>query len=306
MMDSPNETLPQRYAAAIGMFDGVHRGHRHLLECVREEALRRGLRPAVVTFAAHPSEVTTPDCPVSMLTGVEERTALLRGEGIERVIMLDFDERLRALTSADFIRMLHDSYGVDCLVVGFNNRFGSDRNHDFYDYCREGREIGVELVRATEVEGEKSSSSIIRRYLSSGQVEAAARCLGRNFTLKGTVVRGRQLGRTIGFPTANIKPSLRRAQLPGAGVYAVMVTVPSMNCGRLPAMVNIGWRPTVNDDMSDVTIEAHIFGFDADIYGRELELEFVGRVRDERRFDSVDELKEQLGRDAEAVRRMLS
>ena len=219
--------------------------------------------------------------------------------------MLDFNEYLRSLTSADFIRMLHEDYGVDCLVVGFNNRFGSDRNHDFYDYCREGRELGVDLVRATEVEGEKSSSSIIRRYLASGHVEAAARCLGRNFTLKGMVVQGRQLGRTIGFPTANIKPTLRRAQLPGAGVYAARVAIPSMNCEALPAMVNIGWRPTVNDDMTDVTIEAHIFGFEADIYGRELELEFVGRVRDERRFDSVDSLKRQLSLDAEAVRSLL-
>lgn len=284
------------------MFDGVHLGHRHLLNRVKQEAARRGLRPAVVTFANHPSCVTTPDSPVQMLTDVTGRRKLIGKEGIDDVIMLDFTPELRQLTAREFMEMLHRNHGIDCLVVGFNNHFGSDRTLCFADYRRIGHELGIEVVQATELEGPKTSSSIIRRLLHSGQVETAAARLGRNFRLRGTVVKGRQLGRTIGFPTANIRPTLEGGLVPAAGVYAARITISGMDDVKMAAMVNIGYRPTVNSNPDDVTIEAHVLDLDTDIYGRSVKLEFLSRIRNEMRFESLEELRTQLEKDALAVR----
>lgn len=293
-----------RRAAAIGMFDGVHLGHRHLIQCVREEARRRGLLPTVITFANHPSTVTTPDSPVKMLTGIAERRTMLEKQGIGEVIMLDFDEKLRQLTAQEFMTLLHDRYAIDCLIVGFNNHFGSDRTLGFADYRRIGAALGIDVVQATEADGPKTSSSIIRRLLEAGNVEEAALRLGRNFRLRGRVVEGKRLGRTIGFPTANITPTLPGALVPAPGVYAVRFSLAGSDT-KHPAMVNIGYRPTVNSDPFDVTIEAHLLDYDGDLYGREVKLEFVARIRNEMRFASLDELKARLSIDAAETRRIL-
>lgn len=296
----------RRRAAAVGMFDGVHPGHRHLLALVKEEARRRGLVPSVVTFMRHPSILLTPQCPVRLLTPAETRFGLIHADGIADVIALDFDEKLRLMSARDFLSMLHNDYGVDCLVVGFNNRFGHDRTFGFDDYRRFGLEMGMEVILATEVEGLKVSSSRIRRSLAEGDVEAAARMLGRPYSIDGRIVGGRRLGRTIGFPTANIELLHSEVLLPKGGVYAVEVRDASAADGRVyAAMLNIGSRPTVNDDRSDVTAEVHLLDFDGDLYGHELGVAFRARLRDERRFGSVEELREQLQADADAVRRIL-
>ena len=159
------------------MFDGVHAGHRHLLAQLKSVAGERGMVPGVVTFRSHPTCVLTPDCPVPLISTSCERETLLRAEGIGRVVMLDFNDELRALTSREFMLMLRDTYGVRTLLVGFNHHFGSDRSHGFTDYHRIGREIGVEVVLATEVPGAKVSSSIIRRLIAAGQVEKAGMCI---------------------------------------------------------------------------------------------------------------------------------
>ncbi|MCM1402147.1 MAG: riboflavin biosynthesis protein RibF, partial [Bacteroides sp.] len=251
----------QRYAAAIGMFDGVHAGHRHLLECVKQQASARGLAPAVITFSQHPSQIITPKAPVLRLTSNERRKALINRSGIDHVIVLDFTQQLRGLTARQFMEMIHNEHNVDCLVVGFNNHFGSDRSLGFNDYRAIGKELGIDVVQATELPERRASSSMIRRLLGRGNVEEAAACLGRNFSLEGTVVAGNQLGRTIGFPTANVKPALAGSVVPAPGVYAALITIEGVN-GKHGAMVNIGHRPTVNTNPDDVTIEAHIFGLD--------------------------------------------
>ena len=291
-------------AVAIGMFDGVHAGHRHLLAQLKSVAGERGMVPGVVTFRSHPTCVLTPDCPVPLISTSCERETLLRAEGIGRVVMLDFNDELRALTSREFMLMLRVTYGVRTLLVGFNHHFGSDRSHGFTDYHRIGREIGVEVVLATEVPGAKVSSSIIRRLIAAGQVEKAGALLGRPCRLEGEVVAGRQLGRTIGFPTANVRPLHPELILPGSGVYAARVTVEG-DSEVYGAMVNIGWRPTVNSDMQDVTIEAHLLDFSGDIYGKKVRVELPARIRDEHRFPSVEELRLQLTEDVKSARALL-
>lgn len=293
--------------AAIGMFDGVHRGHRHLLGRVVSEAAERGLRPTVITFTGHPTELLSPERAARLLTDVESRSRLLEAEGIRDVIALDFTPELMKLTSTEFLRLLRERYDVKCLVVGFNNHFGSDRQHGFEDYRRFGAEVGVDVVQATELGGEKISSSIIRRLLAAGKIEEAAACLGRPYEITGEVVGGKQLGRTIGFPTANIRPLNRRAMLPAAGVYAVYVRDLANPDVKRGAMLNIGSNPTVSGDWNaPETVEAYIFDFEGDIYGHTLQLTFVARLREERRFPSLEALREQLGRDETAARKILA
>lgn len=295
--------MSQRLVAAIGMFDGVHRGHRHLLDTVCREAEKRGIGAAAVTFSRHPSSVLRPDSPVRLLSGTKDKTRMLESCGL-RVIMLDFTEKLRGMTSREFLRMLHDDYGVDCLVVGFNNRFGSDREHGISDYRRFGAEIGVDIVEATEIEDCKVSSSLIRAMLESGRVEDASKALGRDYCFTGKVVEGCQLGRQLGFPTANIAVSDLHVLVPAPGVYTAYVTDEDSPGIRRMAMVNIGSRPTVNSG-SDVTIEAHILDYNGNLYGHTLTVEFHQRIRDERRYPSLDRLVSALATDAAVTRSLL-
>ena len=296
--------MSHRLAAAIGMFDGVHRGHRHLLSTVSDAARSRGLLPAAVTFRAHPSLVLTPENTVKQLTTAEERKRLLLDAGMEEVIVLDFDPHLRNMTSAEFIRMLHERYNIDCLIVGFNNRFGCDREHNLDDYVRFGRAEGVEVIGATETPDVKVSSSIVRRLLEKGEVEKAAEALGRCYRLEGKVVGGKRLGRQIGFPTANIEPESGLSLIPASGVYAAFVTDSANPAVRHKAMLNIGRRPTVNTG-HDITVEAHLLDFKGDLYGHTLSVEFAARLRDERRYQSLESLAAVLATDAAVTRRVI-
>lgn len=296
--------MSQRLAAAIGMFDGVHRGHRHLLSTVLNTARIRGLQPAAVTFRTHPSLIISPENAVKQLTTAEERKQLLLDSGMESVIILDFDSKLRNMTSAGFIKMLHDRYNVDCLIVGFNNRFGCDREHSLDDYIRFGRGEGVEVIGATETPDIKVSSSIVRRLLEKGEVEKAAEALGRYYKIEGSVVGGKRLGRQLGFPTANIDPVSESSLIPASGVYAAFVTDSADPAVRHRAMLNIGRRPTVNTG-HDITIEAHLLDFKGDLYGHRLSVEFAARLRDERRYPSLESLTAALATDAAVARRII-
>lgn len=279
------------------MFDGVHTGHRYLLEQLRREGERRGLEPMAVTFANHPLEVVCPERAPLLLTSPEEKTALIRAEGIERVVCLPFDEELRGTAAGDFLRLLRERYGVAAMLMGFNNRFGHDAPRDFGAYSALGAAQGVEIVPAAEYRPEGTaaapSSTAIRTALAEGRPEDAAAMLGRPYALTGRVVHGRQLGRRLGFPTANVEVAPWR-RLPQTGVYAA-------RCGGYPAMVNIGRRPTVDAPEAPLSVEAHIIGLPegTDLYGREVTLEFTRRLRGERRFASVEELAAQLRADRE-------
>ena len=295
-------TYPGRMAV-VGMFDGVHTGHRHLLDELKREASARGLEPLVVTFSNHPLELVRPGSAPALLTSAEEKVSLIRAAGIGRVVCVPFDDALRHTTAGDFLLRLRREHGMRALLLGFNNRFGYDAPSDFEAYRGLGESLGVEIVCATckvaDADGTVPSSTAVREALASGRMEDAAVLLGRDYELEGEVVHGRQLGRTIGFPTANIVPEAGRA-VPGPGVYAACAAVDG---GKYRAMVNIGRRPTVDRVGAPIRIEAHLIGLPegTDLYGRVVRLRFGRMLRGERKFESVEALAAQLRADREAV-----
>lgn len=281
-------------AAVVGTFDGVHLGHRHLLATLRRLSAEHSLQPMVVTFTRHPLALMAPERVPAELTGAANRRTLLEAEGFE-VAVLDFNRELQSLTAAEFLEMLNRCYGVQLFIIGFNNRIGSDR---LGAAELAGQTVGgVEVVAATENPEPGVSSSAIRRALAQGDIADANRMLGRPYAIEGTVVSGRQLGRTIGFPTANIETSPATA-LPAVGVYA----------GRMlghKAVVNIGRRPTVEGRTdAPLSIEAHLLDFSGDIYGRQVKLEFMERLRGEQKFANLNELKQAIENDVRNARNL--
>lgn len=292
--------------AVTGMFDGVHAGHLSLLGQARREADHRGLSLMVVTFTHHPLVEVAPERAPQLLMTASRREQMLRAVADE-VIVLDFTPQLRALTMEEFMHMLRDDYGARAIFMGYNHRFGSDRVTDTDPalYRAAGRRIGLDVVTGNEeqVSGSKVSSSVIRRHLAEGRVKEAAELLGRYYSIEGTVGPGRQIGRTIGFPTANVIPLEPRQLVPDAGVYACRVTL--ADGSRYGGMANIGTAPTVSDN-GRRTIEVNIFDFSGDLYGRPIEVEFIDRMRSERRFPSLDALTAQLRADGLEARRILA
>lgn len=288
--------------AAIGMFDGVHTGHRHLISTLAANSDAMGLSPVVVTFSNHPRQLLRPGEAPRSLTSPAERSRRLASTPVKGIILLNFDDRLRQMSTFDFLKMLHDDYCVQALVLGFNNHFGHDHPTEKSAYGSIGDHAGVKIIHAPEYrnpDGDKVSSSVIRRLLLNGDIAQANLMLGYPYALSGTVVHGKELGRTIGFPTANILPSDPRRLVPANGVYAVRARLD--NGDTYPAMVNIGHRPTVDSPDAPESIEAHIIEFDGCIYGQTVELEFLRFLRKERRFESLDALRAQLSADARAA-----
>lgn len=296
-----------RRIAAVGMYDGVHLGHKFLIDYIRLEAASRGLTPAVITFSRHPLSLVRPLETPGQLTTLDDRLRQLSEAGAEDVIMLNFTDSLRHKSARDFLNMLRRSYGIETLVLGFNNRFGHDRPDTLDDYKAIGSEIGVEVIGAPEYRGAGApvSSSVIRRHLHEGRPEKAAEALGHNYRLRGMVVRGESLGRTIGFPTANVSPTDKNSLIPKSGAYAAYVITPDGE--RRPAMVNVGFRPTVSDPDAQgrLSIEAHIFDYIGYLYDEEVTIEFVSFLRDEKRFPSLEKLTAQLRTDASKARKVL-
>lgn len=289
-----------RYAAAVGMFDGLHAGHLFVLGKLRELAESRRLRPMVISFANHPTEVLSPADAPGLISGPAEKEKLIRAlTGIERIEIMPFTTGFAAMTAARFLSHLK-SRGVDVLAMGFNNHIGSDRLT-----ATEAAALGIIEIVAMPPSPESNdlSSSALRRAIAGADFATAAAILSRPYSIEGTVVPGRQLGRKIGYPTANIEiEDAPRRLLPPDGVYAADVTVDHDPTAHR-AMVNIGRRPTVDNSAEPLrTIEAHILNFSADLYSRRLTLTFLRRLRDERRFSSLEALTAQLALDAEAAR----
>ena len=293
--------------ATIGFFDGVHRGHRFLVDQVRHEAAAHGLESAVVTFPVHPRQVLQSDYRPKLLTTPQEKLALLEQTGVGTCILLDFTRHLASLSAREFMEVLKHRYHIRSLVIGYDHRFGHNRSEGFDDYVRYGRELGIDIRPAEAFrlpdapDGAPVSSSLIRRLLLAGDVAQAATCLGYPYFLNGTVVSGRRIGHQLGYPTANLQPDHPDKIVPANGVYAVRVETGGRTYG---GMLNIGRRPTL-DNGDDRSIEVHIFDFDRNIYQEPLRLSFIRRIREERRFASVDELAEQLHRDAATIRALL-
>ena len=284
--------------ATIGFFDGVHIGHCHLINMLKKVARERGVESCVITFDRHPRQVVQPEWCPEMLTSLEEKTQLLKATGIDRCEVLHFDREMANQSAHDFMQhTLKEKMGVSILVTGYDNRFGHNRSEGFEDYVRYGKEIGIEVIKGEELtDGSNNvSSSSIRRMLKEGRIEDATRCLGREYQLTGTVVGGEHIGRTIGFPTANIRPDDSSKLIPANGVYAVDVWSQAGDINRERAMLNIGTRPTFNGTAT--TIEVHIPHFAGNLYGSTLSIAFLRKIREERKFDSPEALVEQLNKD---------
>ena len=302
---SQADSLPgHSLAATIGMFDGVHLGHATVLAELRRKAAASGLKTAVVTFRDHPQNVLgKAQQPLKLIMPVEERVKTIRAMGIDYVILLDFTRGLSMLDSTRFMTWLHQHYGVDTLMVGYDHHFGHNRQETFADYVANGVGCGVQVLRAPEYRGEYApvSSSIIRRLIASGKVDDATNCLGHGYAVSGIVSHGFKNGRQIGFPTANLGHIDPAVLLPHNGAYAARVTVLDK---VWHAMVNVGRRPTL-DNGNQLSVEANIFDFDHDIYGEPMTVEFVRFLRLEIKLGSVEELRRQLETDRETARQIL-
>ena len=295
--------------ATIGFFDGVHLGHCHLINMLKKVARERSVQSCVITFDRHPRQVVQPEWCPDMLTTLDEKTQLLKATGIERCEVLHFDREMASQSARDFmLHTLKERLGVSILVTGYDNRFGHNRSEGFEDYVRYGKELGIEVIKGEEltVGSTNVSSSSIRRMLKEGNIEDATRCLGHEYQLTGTVVAGEHIGRTIGFPTANIRPNDSSKLIPANGVYAVDVWSESEEdysksevITRRRAMLNIGTRPTF--DGKATTIEVHIPDFKGNLYGKTLTISFISKIMEERRFDSPEALVEQLNKDLDII-----
>ena len=292
-------------AVTIGTFDGVHRGHRLVLDRLKREARKRGLQPVAISFDRHPLDLVRPDRAPGNLTSTSRKEELIRAEGVEPLI-LPFTEQLRGMRAYEWLSHIHRKYGVRLLVAGYDNTFGSDGiDMSIADYKAMGDAIGIEVIAAPEVPG--VSSSAVRKAVKGGDIAKATELLGHRPETEGRVMPGFHVGHEIGFPTANLQVP-PRAVMPAPGVYAAIAYIEGSDTGY-PAMVNIGRRPTfegTSTEATHLTVEAHIIGMDDDIYGRLVRLEWVGRLRDERRFDSPGELVEQLNRDREETLSMIN
>lgn len=287
--------------ATIGFFDGVHRGHRFLINNVVKEAASRRLLSTVVTFDRHPRQVLGSDFQPRLLSTNEEKMLLLSKTGVERCVMLPFSEQMAQMTACDFMKkILRDRLGVQVLIIGYDNRFGHNRSEGFDDYVRYGREMGIEVMSAQSflLHGINVSSSVIRSFLQEGEIEMAENCLGYPYFFTGKVVKGFRVGHELGFPTANIEQDNMLKMIPSPGVYAVKVRIEG-TVELKHAMMNIGTRPTFNGTQQ--TLEVHILNFNDDIYGKMISVAFVHKLRNERQFPSKEALSEQLVKDAKMV-----
>lgn len=294
---------PGGSVACVGAFDGVHLGHRALLARVRERAAGRGLAPLAVSFEPIPREFFARGAPLPRLASAREKIEHLRSAGMSTLLSLRFDAALAAMPAERFVEdVLLRRCGARELWIGADFRFGHARRGDVALLRELGARLGfgVEVMDDVLVDGERASSSAIRRHLAAGEFDAAARLLGRRFAIGGHVVRGQQLGRKLGYPTANIR--LGRRTSPVDGIFAVRVHGVAERAR--PGVASLGVRPTV-DGGGEPLLEAHLFDFDGDLYGRRIEVEFVRKLRDELKFDDLGAMVRQIDRDAEQARSVL-
>ena len=290
--------------ATIGFFDGVHRGHRFLIDRVIEEAQQSGMSSAVITFDRHPREVLQTDYQPDLLSTLDEKLLLLSKTHVDNIVVLHFDASLAALTAHDFMRdVLQGQLKVRKLIIGYDNRFGHNRLEGFDDYVCYGKELGIEVIRADAFlpDDVRVSSSVIRTCLREGRVEEANRLLGYDYTIESRIVSGYQNGRKMGFPTANLDVTRCQQLLPASGVYAVLVRLKD-SVGWKRGMMNIGHRPTFNG--TSTSMEVNLFNFSGNLYGQELLVSFISKIRDERKFDSIDALAEQLQHDKVQINKL--
>ena len=290
--------------ATIGFFDGVHRGHQYLIGRGIDEARADGLASMVITFARHPRQVIDTHYVPRLLSTPEMKIERLAETGIDRCTVLDFDRRMAALTAREFmIHILSSRLNVRKLIIGYDNRFGHDRSESIDDYCAYGRTLGIEVVKSCgiTVDGIRVSSSVIRNAIERGDLTEANRCLGYAYTLSAHVSHGFRNGHRLGFPTANLDMDEVCQLLPQIGVYATRVRIEG-ECELHPAMTSVGTRPTF--DGTHLSVETYILDFDADLYGRKLEVAFLKRIRGEKKFADLQQLRTQMADDERHIREL--
>ena len=288
------ELTEKPLAATIGMFDGVHRGHSLLLRTLRSEARQRGLTPVAITFANHPKTIVNPTGAPPLIIPAKEKIRLLEEREMVKPLVLEFNNEIRGYNSFDWMEQLYHHFNVKFLLIGYDNTFGKDgRDMLMIDFIRFGKQIGIEVVEAPALIG--ISSSVIRKAIENGDMPKVKELLGRPFEMYGTVIEGNKLGRKLGFPTANLEIADNIVK-PKTGVYAGEAKIPGEGNGWKPAMINIGLRPTIGD-LTAPQPEVHILNWDGDLYGQELRIRLHNYLREEVKFESVEQLKEQLTAD---------
>ncbi len=292
-------TQINKAVVTTGTFDGVHTGHQQILKRVVQEAKKIGGESVVLTFWPHPRMVIFPDDhQLKLLNTLNEKASLLESFGIDHFIIYPFSKRFSRLSSEEYVKeLLVDGIGVHKMAVGYDHRFGKNREGDFNALLEfaEKYKFEVEEIPAKDVDDVNVSSTKIRKALDEGDVETAAAYLSYPYFMHGKVVHGKGLGKSIGYPTANIQVEDSFKLIPKQGVYAVWVEIGAKRCA---AMMNIGTRPTIADD-NRASLEVHIFDFNEDLYNQELKISFVKRLRDEQKFENVQALSQQLNRDKE-------
>ena len=285
--------------ATIGKYDGLHIGHQHVLDTLNGIAKQQGLPAVVILSEPHPEEFFAGNKAAPRLTGFEDKVEFLLAHGVDAIFKMHFDQTLSNLSAEDFIQQyLVDGLGVHTLIVGDDFRFGHDRRGDFDLLVEKGRDNGFKVMRegSCELAGERVSSTLVRQYLQQGDCEKVRQLLGRYYSIGGNVVSGKQLGRELGTPTANI--ALDFDKLPLHGIFSVLVTHRDR---QLQGVASIGFNPTI-DDSRIPRLEVFLFDFDEDIYGEHLSVSFVKKLRDEYAFPDLDALKKQISVDIEQAR----
>ena len=297
--DSLNLSSP---VVTLGIFDGVHRGHQSLIDHLVSRAKETGGESVVITFFPHPRLVLDQNsAELSLLTTMEEKILLLEKLKVDHLIIIEFNKQFSSISACDFIKdVLVKQIGTKHLVIGYNHHFGRRGEGDYntIKQCTESMDFLVEQVQVFQNEEGTISSSSIRKALLQGLLDEANKWLGYPYSLSGTVIEGRHIGQSIGFPTANIKPLYQYKLIPCNGVYAVEVALGNI---KYAGMLNIGTNPTVNSDMERRSIEVNILNFSGDIYGKEISVSFIKRLRDEIKFENVAQLTRQMELDKQQV-----
>lgn len=283
----------------IGTFDGVHIGHKKIIERLTKNAEKHDLESVILTFFPHPRMVLQKDSDIKLLNTIEEKIELLEQSGLNSLIIHPFDKTFSELSAEEFVKqILIEKLNLKKIVIGYDHRFGKNRTAGIDELIVFGEKYGfeVEQISAQEIDEIAVSSTKIRKALDNGEIALTNSYLGYNYFFQATVVEGKKLGRTIGFPTANLKVSENYKLIPKTGVYIVEILLDNQ---KFKGMMNIGFNPTVNGNHQ--TIEVNILDFNQDIYGKNVQVSFLEKIRDEQKFASVDELKNQLEKDRETT-----
>ena len=295
---------PKKTILTLGTFDGVHIGHKKILEKITQNTENKKYESLVLTFFPHPRMILQGESAIKLLNTITEKIDLLEKTGIENLVIHPFDESFSRLTAEEFVReILVEQFHIQKIIIGHDHRFGRNRTANIDDLIDFGKKYGfeVEQISAQEINEISVSSTKIRNALEEGDIVLANKYLGYEYFLTGTIIKGKQLGRTIGFPTANLKIEENYKLIPRNGVYIVSSII---NNKTVFGMMNIGFNPTVNGE--NQTIEIHFFDFEADLYHQKITVSLLHRIRSEQKFDSVVLLKEQLEKDQNYAKAFLN